>query len=396
MDRQVSIEKIKVSDCISKVVALASPEDTLSDVIGKMKQYDIYELPVVEKNKLLGWVSYTNLIKRRKLALTTSVKSIMVSPPELSSNDSIINAADILFSTGFRTVPVVAKNELVGVVSRADIIKTAAKIKEIYNLPTHTIMSREPICLSEKDGIIKAKDTMRDMGVKNLPVVDDDNRLVGVIGLKDLSRFFEASREKRVPSEFAGEKIPLDIELKSLMTPHAITASQNTHLEDVATLMTKNNISSVIITENNKPTGIVTQADILQLIASFKGREGVYVQISGLEEEPSVYDAMYEMIEKSLRKINKMLPLQMLLVDVTKYKPKEKVAKYALRAKLYTPKGLFISSSRSQLSQWDLMKSLDEVLAHLERQIRIDKGRAKDRARKIGKRESAGDKRALH
>lgn len=393
MDKQVSIEKIKVSDCISKVVATTSPEDTISDVIGKMKQYDIYELPVVEKTKLLGWVSYTNLIKRRKLALTTSVKSIMVSPPELSSNDSIINAADVLFSTGFRTVPVVAKNELVGVVSRADIIKTAAKIKEIYNLPTHTIMSREPICLSEKDGVIKAKDTMRDMGVKNLPIVDDMNRLVGVVGLKDLSEFFGAS-SKRIGA-FTGEKIPLDIELKGLMTSNAVTAAPNTSLEDIATLMTKNNISSVIITENNKPTGIVTHADILQLIASFKSREGVHVQISGLEEEPSVYDAMYEMIEKSLRKINKMLPPQMLLIDVTKYKPKEKVAKYALRAKLYTSKGLFISSSRSQLSQWDLMKSLDEVLAHLERQIRIDKGKAKDRARKIGKRESAGEKRAL-
>ncbi|MEW6070182.1 MAG: CBS domain-containing protein [Candidatus Thermoplasmatota archaeon] len=395
MEKLISISSLKVDHCLSKIRATASIQNSLSDVIGMMKKHDIYELPVVEKNKLVGWVSYTNLIKRRKLALSTNVSVVMVSPPEVKPEDSIIDTAELLFSTGFRTLPVTRNKELLGVVSRSDIIRVASKIKELAIIPAYEIMSSNPISMRENDGIIKAKDLMRDLGVKNLPVIDSRNRLVGVVGLKDIIKFFETTREKSTKGEFAGEKIPSDIEIKSLMSSPPIVANPNSKLTDIAELMAKNDISSVIITEEDKPVGIVTQADALRTIASFKTRDVAYVQITGLEEEPSVYDAMYELIQKSLKKINKMLPPQMLLLDVAKYKPGGKTVKYSIRAKLLTPKRMFISSSRSQLSQWDLMKALDEVLLHLEKQVRIDKKKAKDLAKRISKRESAGVKREV-
>lgn len=393
MEKLVSINAVKVTDCLSKVRTTVKPDELLSDVIGKMKKYDAYELPVVEKNKLIGWVSYTNLIKRRKLALSTSVSSVMVSPPELKLSDSIIGAAELLFSTGFRTIPVAERGELVGLVSRADIIKLTAGIRELASISAHTIMSKNPVCLPEEEGIIRAKDLMRDLGVKNLPVINKKNKLAGVVGLKDIIRFFEATRKKSTKGEFAGERVPANLEVKSLMSSPAVVARLNSKLGELAGLMTKNNISSVIITEAEKPVGIVTQADILQAVVSFKARELAYVQISGLEEEPSVYDAMYEMIQTSLKKINKLLQPQMLLLRVAKYKPSGKTVKYSVHAKLITPKRIFISRSRSQLSQWDLLKSLDEVLLHLERQVRKDKKLAKDLAKKLSKRESAGAKR---
>ncbi|MDI6887846.1 MAG: CBS domain-containing protein [Candidatus Thermoplasmatota archaeon] len=393
MEKLVSINTLKVNDCLSRILATATAQDMLSDVIGKMKKHDIYELPVVEKNKLLGWVSYTNLIKRRKLALSTNVSVVMVSSPEVKLEDSIIDTAELLFSTGFRTLPVTRNKELLGVISRSDIIKVAARIKELANVPAHEIMSSNPISMHENDGIIKAKDLMRDLGVKNLPVINNKNKLVGVVGLKDIVIHFEATREKSTKGEFAGEKIPSDVEIKSLMSSPPIVANPNSKVTEIAELMAKNDISSVIITEAEKPIGIVTQADVLRAIASFKPRDVAYVQITGLEEEPSVYDAMYELIQKSLKKINKMLPPQMLLLDVAKYKPSSKTIKYSVRAKLLTPKRMFIATSRSQLSQWDLMKALDEVLWHLERQVRIDKKKTKDLTKKISKRESAGAKR---
>jgi ribosome-associated translation inhibitor RaiA len=176
------------------------------------------------------------------------------------------------------------------------------------------------------------------------------------------------------------------------MTSPAIVASSTSKLGELADLMIANNVSSIVITDDTLPIGIVTYADILHTIASFKVREVTYVQISGLEEDPSVYDAIYELIQKSLKKINKILPPQMLLLDVTKYKPKGKAMKYSIRAKLFTPKKIFISSSRQKILQWDLMKALDEVLHHLERQVRTDKRKAKDLARKFSKHETAGIK----
>lgn len=169
-----------------------------------------------------------------------------------------------------------------------------------------------------------------------------------------------------------------------------ITVEQKANVGEVIDLMTKYRISSVIVEEKRKPIGIVTQADILGILAGLKERKGAYIQITGLEEDPSVYNAMYEIIEKYLKRINKMLTPQMLLLHVTTYHSKGKTPKYSVSAKLTTPRKFFVSKSRAQLYQWDLMKSLDEVMSHLERMVRIEKEKEKDIRKRSSKKEMAG------
>ncbi len=85
-----------------------------------------------------------------------------------------------------------------------------------------------------------------------------------------------------------------------------------------------------------------------------------------------------------------MLTPRMLLMHVATYYPKGKTAKYSVSAKLTTPRKLFISKSRAQLYQWDLMKSLDEVMSHLERMVRREKEKEKDIRKRSSKKERAG------
>ena len=389
MRKNIDADSIKVKELMTQRIIVASPEKQVSEVLGMMRKNDIHELPVVERNKLIGIVTYAYLIKRRKIALTSQVRNVMVSPPSISQDDSLITVSDVLLTNGFRAVPVIEKKGIAGVVSRTDVIRATKGIKEITEMPVGRIMTSNPVCIGENEGVIKAKDTMRDMGIRTLPVVDKNGEITGAFGLKDISSFFEANRIKASKGEVYGEKTPVNIEVKSAMHSPPITVDQKANVGAVIDLMTQHRISSVIVEERQKPVGIVTQADILGLLAGLKERKDVYVQITGLEEDASVYNVMYEVIEKYLKRISKMLTPQMLMLHVTTYHPKGKNAKYSVSAKLNTPRKLFVSKSRAQLYQWDLMKSLDEVMSHLERMVRREKEKEKDIRKRSSKKERA-------
>ncbi|MBA3044566.1 CBS domain-containing protein [archaeon] len=390
MAKNIDAENIKVKELMTKNIVATAPEKQVSEILGIMRKHDIHELPVIERNKLVGLVSYNHLIRRRKLALTSHVKSVMVSPPTISQNDSLITISDVLLTNGFRTVPVTEKKKIIGMVSRTDVIRATKMIGEITEMPVGRIMTSNPVCVRENEGVIKAKDTMRDMGIRTLPVADKNGNIIGAFGLKDISSFFEANRNKSSRGEVSGERIPVNIEVKSVMHSPPITVDPKANIGTVIDLMTKHRISSVIVEEKRKPIGIVTQADILGVLAGLKERKGAYVQITGLEEDPSVYNVMYEIIEKYLKKINKMITPQMLMLHVTTYHPKGKTAKYSVSAKLNTPRKLFVSKSGAQLHQWDLMKSLDEVMSHLERMVRQEKKKEKDIRKRSSHKARAG------
>jgi Mg/Co/Ni transporter MgtE len=59
------VESMKLSDLMSKRFEYVSPEDQLSDVLKRMGQLDLHEMPVrLDGKRLMGVVSYGTLLKR--------------------------------------------------------------------------------------------------------------------------------------------------------------------------------------------------------------------------------------------------------------------------------------------------------------------------------------------
>lgn len=56
-------------------------------------------------------------------------------------------------------------------------------------------------------------------------------------------------------------------EVREVMVRKVITAQPTMSLTDVAKLMRKNRIGSVIVTEGKKPVGILTESDFIKLVA---------------------------------------------------------------------------------------------------------------------------------
>ncbi len=232
-------------------------------------------------------------------------------------------------------------------------------------------MTHKPTCIMETDNIKKARTIMMQLSMRTLPVVDSKERLVGVVGVKDLASVW-TPKTKESRGELSGEKISLDVEVRSVMNSEPISIGMDGKVRDVIELMQENEISSILICEKRKPLGIITPLDLIELIVRMIKRESLYVQITGLDEEDTdYYDDMYDLIEKYMKKINKIQRTRLFSLHVTQYHDKSLLKEYELRARLSTDKHLFYAQGKG----WNLMLALDEVLDVLDGIVTKDKDR---------------------
>ncbi len=82
---------------------------------------------------------------------------------------------------------VVEDGRPIGIVTDRDlVVKVIAEGADAGTLPVRDAMSAKPIFLSEARGIDQALDAMADLAVRRLPIVDDEQKLIGVVALDDL------------------------------------------------------------------------------------------------------------------------------------------------------------------------------------------------------------------
>jgi acetoin utilization protein AcuB len=119
-----------------------------------------------------------------------------VKPIVVDENMSIMKATQLMKEHGIRRIPVVRRNRLVGIVSDRDIKEaapskaTSLDVHELYYLLSEIkikdIMSSDPITLREDDSVEKAAVIMLENRISGLPVVDNQNRVLGLITQTDV------------------------------------------------------------------------------------------------------------------------------------------------------------------------------------------------------------------
>ena len=122
-----------------------------------------------------------------------------ISPITVEPNDSIGDALELLKDHSIRRLPVVSKNKLVGLVTETDLLKaspssaTSLSIHEInYLFPKikiRDIMTREVVTISPDAAIEEAAVMMREKKFGTLVVAEKEN-LVGLITESDLFKAF--------------------------------------------------------------------------------------------------------------------------------------------------------------------------------------------------------------
>ncbi|ELY53836.1 CBS domain-containing protein [Natronolimnohabitans innermongolicus] len=85
-------------------------------------------------------------------------------------------------------------NHLEGILTTTDFVRIVAERKPKDQTPVERYMSEDVITVSAQDGIRDAADVMVDHGFHHLPVVDEDEGVIGMITTSDLASYL--SREE--------------------------------------------------------------------------------------------------------------------------------------------------------------------------------------------------------
>ncbi|MDD1743878.1 MAG: CBS domain-containing protein, partial [Methanomassiliicoccales archaeon] len=71
------IDSIKVETLMEKEYSSVDPEMGITDVVAKMRAEDIHEIPVLEKKKLAGVVSFGSIIRRKNMVAGMKAQAVM-------------------------------------------------------------------------------------------------------------------------------------------------------------------------------------------------------------------------------------------------------------------------------------------------------------------------------
>jgi CBS domain-containing protein/ribosome-associated translation inhibitor RaiA len=365
------LRDLKVRDWMSTDLVTATPDEPLSELLGKMASRDVHELPVVQGRRLVGLVTLAAVARRKNLSPSTKAESIMATPPSVDAEDALPTAAEKMLSAGYRAVPVMEGGELVGVVSRTDLVRALADAEDAEGVLAEGVMTPQPQVVREEETIDQAHRIMETLEERSVPVVDRNGRLVGVVGLKDLARYFGRPKAKESTGEVAGERTKVRVQIQSVMTYPPVTVSGDARLKDVVGRMLDHDISSVFVTEGEEPVGVVTKADLMEFVAGVQEREEILVEVSGLHEQEIVFDEMYGRIRRAVRRVSGIVTPRILQIHVVTYREDGDRTKYSLRARLTTDRGVY----HLKHYDWDLLAAVDGLMDLFERRIKKEKDR---------------------
>jgi len=368
---RINVQEIKSKDIMSKNLFTVEPDDEVSTAVGMMRQHDVSEVPVISDDKVVGMVSYETLLKKRSIPMTTKIENVMIFPPRVGRDDSIMDIAETMLSSGYRAVPVTDKERIIGIVSRTDLLSIIPSLKILRDILVKEIMTAHPHCVREDDNMEHARNVIYKLDVRAIPVVDKKNEVVGVIGIKDLAKTSLIKKTGQTRGDAKGKTEPPRIEVKSMMRSPVITIDPEAKIHEAVELMNDNDVSTVVVTEDDRPVGILTQYDFIELIASFKEEERVFVQISGLHEaEPEVYDLMFDIIQKYIKRVSKIITPKIFTVHVhSEMGRHDATGEVTLTGRLTTEHEMFYTKAED----WDYVKALSEMLSQMERKVRKDK-----------------------
>jgi CBS domain-containing protein len=194
----------RVSQIMSAPVQTAHPDDEVADAARRMVAGRLGCLPVLNRGELVGIVTVTDMVAAQSGlgldVLPVSVRSIMTrSPIVASAEDSLLQAVARMAERHIRHLPVVdGARKVIGMLSDREVrlalgasllaISDGAAPSRTQFLAVRDAMSREPAVVHESAPVSEAAASFIHRNVGALPVIDDDERLVGMLSYVDVLR----------------------------------------------------------------------------------------------------------------------------------------------------------------------------------------------------------------
>jgi len=278
---------MQAKDIMSSPVFIVSPGENIAHARKTMLKHRISRLPVLEAKKLVGILTKKDIgyhlrqsepIWRRRPIDHIPVSILMTPDPiTISPETPTPRVAGLMIKHDISGLPVLEEDELVGIVTKADLMQSEA-VKKL-SLRVADVME-DAITVSRYHSLDHVIDLMKERNDKVI-VVDNDGSLAGIITESNLAFFLYEDQKKDIPTkdvvmirrgEYGGRKQLRYVTeaaaiAEDLMSSPVITITDNTSVQEAVQLMQAHRINSLVVVEDNEIKGILKRDDIIREVA---------------------------------------------------------------------------------------------------------------------------------
>lgn len=385
-----------IADIVSTKYVEFTPETPVSKLVGT------FDDPAV-KGVVVRGDAFEGLVTRRQL--TTSrhspdqkIGSLVQHVPRLAPDEDVRTVAQLMIDSDSRVLPVFDGEGLAGVVTVDAVLRKvqpfldAATVADGYTADLVTIVPESTVG--------EALHRFREQRITHLPVVEDDTA-VGILSLYDVTDLTVRSMNRSQGGEgggtdsFGGDVSAssgrgrrggfgaregelarvLDLPVRNVMASPVRTIRPTETLETAAQRMFEIGGSSLVVTENGRPYGILTKTDLLDALTwEVEGDRAVQIYGADLLDD-TTYEEVAAMIDRFDDRDHGMNLIDA-KVHLHEHREKRRGTPLVLaRIRLYTDSGLYIASGEG----YGASHALNEARDTLERRIRDKKTYARSK-----------------
>jgi CBS domain-containing protein len=155
------------------------------------------------------------------------------------------------------------------------------KRPQASSLVASDIMSAPIVCVGEDDALEDVEQQLVDAQITGVPVVAD-GRLIGIISRSDFVRLpmllkamdeyvadrrYENGMQQQDRQEYNAFRSSLEkLTVGAVMTRKVVTCGADATVSDIAARMVNHHVHRVVVTDDNRPIGIVGSLDLIKLM----------------------------------------------------------------------------------------------------------------------------------
>jgi CBS domain-containing protein len=261
---------------VTAPVITIRPEDDVALASQVMLWAGIQHLPVVREGQVVGVLSQGDILRHEskvggREGARSRVEAAMSAPAEVIDIDAELSeAAARMLDRGIGCLPIVQGSRLMGIITSTDILgfqaRRRAPAAAAWPVRARDVMTVAPMVAEQDDQLLAAVTMMLKLGVRHLPVVDEEGRVAGMLSDRDVRSAVGDPTQLSPGGEEGPERIRTMTVAQAMSTP-ALVVRQDEPLAAITRHFLDWRVGALpVLDDEDKLVGIISYLDMLDRV----------------------------------------------------------------------------------------------------------------------------------
>ncbi len=269
---------MKVKKVMNTRYSIIEKDARIKEALARMARENINKLIVVKHKgdkKPYGIITEYDIfyrLSRTKIKkfepYNTSVASAATTPVETANKEMDLKfVAKNFLTKGYSSMPIVENDEIIGVITKEDIISLLYRYEDLINQPVTLLTTQIKGKIRLFDKLSLALSKFMGTGFSNLVVIDDGVP-VGILKVYDVAKTLFTIRKINPTPHW--ESVVKEIYVAEVMRKDINILTNESSIKEALNIIITTNQHIIPITDNNKAVGLISRSNIIRYMINNK------------------------------------------------------------------------------------------------------------------------------